>query len=56
MINEIKKKGFKVCSQYLFFNNDIEYYGAIWVTGNNDEPVLKSVVKFREDGNHKLYE
>ena len=56
MINEIKKKGFKVCSQYLFFNNDIEYFGAIWITGNDSEPVLKSVVKFREDGNHRLYE
>ena len=56
MINEIKKKGFKVCSQYLFFNNDIEYFGAIWITGNDGEPVLKSVVKFKEDGNHRLYE
>ena len=30
-------------------NSAYEIYGAIWITGDNDEPILKSVAKMNEN-------
>lgn len=39
----------------LFFTSkDMEIYGAIWVTGEQGEPILKSVAKMNKEGELEL--
>lgn len=43
----------KQLSHYCYMP-DKEIYGAIWVNGEHNEPILKSVAKMNSDGNLEL--